>query len=57
MHGGYTIGDNYFGNITADALFIGQDKQKIAGLGLKAGIYYGTASSNIGEIALSTRVP
>ena len=56
MHGGYTIGDNYFGNIAADAIFIGQDKQKIAGLGLKAVIYYGTASSNIGEIALTTRM-
>ena len=40
----------------AKSVFIGQDKQKIAGLGLKAGIYYGTASSNIGEIAISTRM-
>ena len=55
LHGGYTIGENYLGNIMADALWLSQEKQKVAGLGLKAGMYYGSSTSGIGEIAVNTR--
>ncbi len=55
INGGYTFVDNSFGNIAIDALCDVRQKQTTAGAGIKAGIYYGTNSSGVGEIAAFSR--